>query len=118
MDTFFDYTTEEIIAAWERNENFRGHRANMEKVRIYFEIKKDLETLMGNCEDIQAIDGFAPNPQEKHAVIWADLSSVAILDKEDADALGAIIHKADEIILAALENSIRITFSINDIWMD
>ena len=118
MDKTYDYTVEELAAAWERNENFRGHRADMEKVRLYFEIKKDLETLMGSCEDIKAVDGFAPNPKEKHAVLWADLSPFAILEKQDADALGVIIHKADEIILAALENSIRLSFSVNNVWID
>lgn len=119
MDTFRNYTYEELIAAWERNETFRGNHANMEKVRLYFTIKRDLEALMGACPDILAVNGYDPNPREKHAVIWADLRAVAMFDdKEAADALSAIIRKADGIVLSTLEDGIRISFSIRDIWMD
>lgn len=118
METFFNYTAEEIIAAWEHNETFCGHHANMEKVQLYFQLKKDLETLMDNCKDILAVNGFGPNPREKHAIIWADLLTVAVLSKEDTDALSAIVHKADGIVFAALEDSLRITFDIKGIWGD
>lgn len=118
MKTFLNYTPEEIIAAWERNQSFHGHHANLEKVRLYYKIKKELETLKDNCLDILGVNGYDPNPRERHAIIWADLRPIASFHKEDSDALSAIIKESDGITLAATDKTLRITFTIRDVWKD
>ena len=113
-----NYTPGEIAAAHDRNENFVGTRANMEKVRHYQTMKRELETFADNCEDARAVDGFDPNVREKHAILWLDFAPAAILNKAEAEELAGIIRKSDGVVLTAIDDHVRITFDVRDIWKD
>ena len=113
-----EYTPEEILVAWERNENFYGRRANMEKIRLYQEVKADLIKLMEHCKEVLLVDGFDPNIREKHALLWTDFHPAAILDKEETAMLAAIIRKTDGMVISAIEGHVRISLDIKNIWDD
>lgn len=111
-----EYTPEEIAEAHDRNENFNGRRANMEKIRLYQEVKADLIKFMERCEDVRQVDGYDPNIREKHAMLWIDLAPAAILNKEEATMLAAIICKTDGLVISTVEDHVRISFDIKNIW--
>lgn len=111
-----DYTPAEIAEAHDCNESFRGTRASLEKVRLYQTVKSDLEKFMELCSDVQAVDGFAPNVREKHAILWIDLMPAAILNKGETAALAAVMCKADGTVISAVDGHTRITFDICNVW--
>jgi len=113
-----DYTPEEILKMWICNENFQGTRANLEKVRLYHTIKTDLTQFMQDCDEVRRVEGFDPNPKEKHAVIWIDLVPAATLSKEETTKLTKIMNKSDGTVISAVGDHVRISFDINDIWLD
>ena len=113
-----DYTPEEIAAAHDRNENFRGTRANMDKIRLYQAVKNDLAEFVKLCEYAELAGGFDPNIHEKHAILWLDFSPVAILDAEETAKLAAIMSKADGTVISAIDGHVRITFDVKNIWDD
>lgn len=113
-----DYTPEKIAEMHDRNENFHGTQANLAKIRLYNEIEDDLAELMQRCDEVRLVDGFAPNAKEKHAMLWLELRFAATLDKEETAALTAIMNKADGVVLAAAGDHIRISFQIDNIWLD
>lgn len=113
-----NYTPEEIAAMHDRNENFNGTRANFSKIKLYQAVKNDLMEFMSMCDEVRLIDGFAPNAKEKHAMLWLELRFAATLDKEETTALTSIMNKADGVVLAAVGDHVRISFEVNDIWLD
>lgn len=113
-----NYTPEEIAAMHDRNENFHGTNANYEKLQLYQAVKCDLIEFMESCEAMKQVDGFAPNIREKHAIIWMDLSPAASLSKEETAALTEIMNKAGGVVISAVENHVRITYDIKNIWND
>lgn len=113
-----DYTPEEIAEMHDRNENFQGKQANIATIRLYNEIKADLEGFMQCCDEVLLVDGFDPNKKEKHAMLWLELKFAATLDKRETAALTAIMNKADGVVLAAAGDHVRISFEVNDIWED
>lgn len=110
------YTPEEIGAMHDRNENFRGKQANIEKLQLYRAVKRDLVEFMERCDDVRVVDGFDPNIREKHALLWVDFSPAAILDIKEITALTAIMNKADGVIISAVGDHTRISFMIQNIW--
>ena len=113
-----NYPPEEIAEAHDRNENFDGKRANLEKIRLYHSIKSDLSAFAERCEDAGNVGWFDPNPREKHAILWLDLSPASILNKEEVEALAAIVCKSDGLVISAMEDHVRITFDVKNIWED
>ena len=111
-----NYTPDEIGEMHDRNENFHGTQANFEKLALYREVKDDLTRFLLSCDDVRMVDGYDPNTREKHAVLWLDFAPAATLDKEETAALTAIMNKADGTIISAVEDHVRISFEINDIW--
>lgn len=111
-----EYTPEEIAAMHDRNENFCGTRANLEKIALYQAVKSDLVKFMEQCDEVYRVEGFDPNEREKHAVVWMDLVSTAILTKDETAKLAEIMNRVDGTVLSAVDGHIRISFDINDIW--
>ena len=112
------YTPEEIAAAHDRNENFHGRQANMDKIRLYQTVEHDLKAFMRCCDVVKQVDDFDPNVHEKHAILWLDFSPAAILSAEETAALAAIMTKADGTVISAVDGHVRITFDIKNIWND
>ena len=110
------YTPEEIAAAHDRNENFHGQCANIEKIKLYQQLRNELLDLMQTCNNVDLVDGFDPNPGERHAMLWMDLSPAAILDKAAAEKLAEAIQMADGIVVSAVQGHVRISFDICDVW--
>lgn len=102
----------------DRNENFHGRQANIAKILLYNEIKAELVEFMQSCDEVRLMDGFAPNAKEKHAMLWLELRFAAMLDKREIAALTAIMNKADGLLFAVSGDHVRITFEVNDIWLD
>lgn len=113
-----NYTPEEIVAMHDRNENFNGREANIAKILLYDEIKANLMAFKQRCDEVLLVDGFDPNNKEKHALLWLELRFATTLDKEETAALTAIMNKADGVVLAAAGDHVRISFEVNDIWLD
>ena len=113
-----NYTPEEITAAHDCNENFHGTRANLNKIRLYQVVKRNLVEFMECCDKVDRVDGFDPNVREKHAIIWMDLCPAAILDEEGTAELAGIMAKADGAVFTAVDGHVRITFDIKNIWYD
>lgn len=111
-----NYTPEEIAAAHDRNENFSGKRANMDKIRLYQAVKRGLVAFMERCESVEQVDGYDPNVREKHAILWLDFCPAAILSAEETAALAAIMSQANGTVISAVDGHVRITFDIRDIW--
>lgn len=109
-------TLEEIAEMHGCNENFRGTRANFKQIQLYQAVKGDLVGFMERCNKVQRVEGFDPNRREKHAIICMDLKFAAILDKQETAELTAIMNKADGVIFTAVNNHVRITFEIKNIW--
>lgn len=110
------YTPEEIAAAHDRNENFHGQCANFEKIKLYQQLRDELLDLMQTCNNVDLVDGFDPNPEERHAMLWMDLSPAAILNKAAAEKLADIMQKSDGMVLSAVKGHVRISFDVNDVW--
>ena len=111
-----NYTPEKITAAHDRNEYFHGKQANLAKIQLYHAIKSGLTEFMEYCNDVELVDGFAPNVHEKHAILWLDFSPAAILSAEETAALAAIMTKVDGTVISAVDGHVRITFDIKNIW--
>ena len=110
------YTPEEIAEMHDRNENFNGVRANFEKIKLYHDIRDGLVDFMGTCQDVRQLDGYAPNPKEKHAMLWMDFSPAAILNESETKMLASIMGMADGVVLSAVDGCVRISFDVNNIW--
>ena len=111
-----DYTVEELLEAYQRNETFRGKIADMEKIQLYHAVKRDLAAFVEQCEDAVSMGGFDPNPREKHAILWVDFSPAAILSQEESAMLAELILETDGLVIAAVDDHIRISFDIKNIW--
>lgn len=113
-----DYTPEEIGEMLDRNESFCGTQANFEKLRTYHGIRRGLEALQERCDCVLEADGYAPNTREQNVILWLDLSPAAILDREQAAALAAVMSQSDGVVITAMEDRTRISFAVKDIWND
>ena len=113
-----NYTAEQIGEMNDRNENFRGTRANFAKMQLFQEIRSDLLDFLSGCDEVRLVDGYSPNGNEKNSILWLDLSSIATLSKEDTAALTLIMNKADSTTISAVEDHVRITFYVNNVWDD
>lgn len=111
-----NYTPEEIAEMHDRNENFNGVQANFDKIKLYQEIREGLDDFMGICRDVRQVDGYTPNPKEKHAMLWVDFSPAAILNKTETEMLASIMNMADGTVLSTVDGCVRISFDVNDIW--
>jgi hypothetical protein len=111
-----DYTPEEIAEMHDRNENFNGVQANFVKIKLYQKIHEGLVDFMGVCRDVRQVDGYAPNPKEKHAMLWVDFAPAAILDKTETEMLASIMNMADGTVISAVDGGVRISFDVRDIW--
>ncbi len=100
----------------DRNENFRGTRANFEKIKLYQAVKSDLVKFMEQSDEVCGVEGFDPNVREKHAIIRMDLAPAAILTKDETAKLTEIMNKVDGTVLSAVDGHVRMSFDINDIW--
>lgn len=107
------FTSQEIAETLDRNENFRGNRADFEKVRLYHEIKAELERLEG-C----TVGGYEPNPHEQNALLWLDMPDLIMMDGEAAGRLARAISMADRIAVSRSDGSIRVCFGIEKVWKD
>lgn len=111
-----NYSPEQIAEMHDYNENFNGTRANFSKMQLYQDIRNDLEKFMESCKDVQLVNGFTPNIREKHAMLWMDFYPAAILNKEDIALLVSAMQKADGVVFAAVDNHIRISFDVKNVW--
>lgn len=112
------YTSEEISAMHDRNENFHGTQANFEKLKLYQAVKRGLVELEEHYDCVWNVDEYTPNTHEKHAILWIDLCHCAFLNREETAALTEIMGKADGVIFTAIGGCVRISFVIKNIWND
>lgn len=114
-----DYTPEEIDAMYQRNENFNGKQANFEKLRLFQEIKADLTAFLQCCDDVCKLEEIKPNQHEKNALLFLDMNVISTFNKEETAMLTAIMNKADRMIVSAIGgNSIRISFGVENVWVN
>ncbi len=115
----FTFSSEEIDAMYQRNENFRGKRADFNKLRLFQEIKADLTEFLQYCDDVQRLEDMEPNQHEKNAMLFLDMNTISMLDKKESAMLTAIMDKADRVIISAIKRKcIRFSFGIENVWMD
>lgn len=111
------YTPEEIDAMYQRNENFDGKQANLDKLQLFQEIKADLTEFLHNCDDVYKLDEISPNKHEKNALLFLDLHVLSVFSKNEVAMLTAIMNKADRVIISAIKGGgIRISFGVENIW--
>lgn len=111
-----NYSPEQIAEMHDYNENFSGTQANFAKIKLYYEIRDGLVDFMGVCQNVRRIDGYAPNPKEKHAMLWMDFSPAAILSESETKILASIMEMADGVVFSAVDGCVRVSFDVNNIW--
>lgn len=115
----YDFTPEQIAEMHDRNENFHGARANFQKIALYHEIRNKLIDFLNACDFVRKVDGFAPAPDMKNAMLWVDFQGAASMEKADGAMLADIMKMADSTMIAVSEKGdTRVSFTIRDVWDD
>lgn len=113
------YSTEEIEAMYQRNENFNRKRADFDKLRLFQDIKADLTEFLQRCGDVQRLEEIKPNQYEKNAVLFLDMNTLSTLNREETVMLAAIMGKADRMVVSAHTGGcIRLSFCVENVWID
>ncbi len=112
-----NFDPDKLIAALDELGSFRGTNADLEKVRLYYEIKDDIKRFAETCPDVLEADGFDPNPRERHAVLWITFKdNLIVLNAEETAALASVMGKADGTVFSASDKALRISFDVKDVW--
>lgn len=111
-----NYTPEEFAEQLARNRNFRGTRANFQKLLLYRALEAGLRVFVDQCEAVLEAGADVPNVRERHALLWIDFAPAAVLRQEDAAMLAELLSQSDEAFLASTEGHVRLSLVVMDIW--
>lgn len=99
-------------------EEFHGTKANLPKIKLYYEIEEDLKKFMQCCDRVQEVNGHAPSAKEECPMLWIEFKFIPTLDREKVEMLTDIMKKADDIAFTTVGYSVRIVFLVRDTWLE
>ena len=100
------------------DDDFHGTTVNDEKWSVYQQITTTLLDAMDKNDHILKVHYLSkPNPAERFASVMVVMSQVIGLDKEVKAAFAQAAALCDSIAMTTMDNKIRISFAVDDIWM-
>ena len=100
------------------DDDFHGTTVNDEKWSVYQQITTALLDAMSKNDHILKVHHLSmPNPEEEFASVMVVMSQAIGLDKEVKAAFAQAATLCDSITMTTMDNKIRISFAVDDIWM-
>ena len=112
----YEMTVQEV---WDRImevENFQGNRANFEKMQVYRDMERKLSALKKAEPDVKGGEGLPPAPDHANGMVYVDLARLSCLGEDGRKLLAEMILSADILYVSGGEASVRLSFSVCDIW--
>ncbi len=111
-----DVTIEEMLYIEEKNENFVGDYADPVKLEQYEELKVLAAEFLSACSDARRIMYDEPERHQMNACVFIEVDCAMLLKGEKISSLVALLNKADFVAAAVIENGIRLSFMVLQVW--
>lgn len=100
-------------------DDFHGTTVNDERWIVYQRITTALLDVVDKNDHILKVHYLSkPNPEEEFASVMVVMSQMIGLDKEVKAAFAQAATLCDSIAMTAIDNKIRISFAVDNIWKD
>lgn len=100
-------------------DDFHGTTVNDERWSVYQQITAALLDAMDKNDHILKVHYISkPNPAERFASVMVAMAQVIGLDKEVKAAFAQAAALCDSIAMTTMDNKIRISFAVDNIWKE
>lgn len=100
-------------------DDFHGTTVNDERWSVYQQITTALLDAMDKNDHILKVHYLRnPNPAEEFASVMVVMSQLVRLDKEVKAAFAQAAALCDSIAMTAMDNKIRVSFIVGQIWRE
>jgi type VI protein secretion system component VasF len=111
-----ELTPKEIGVLYDLNENFCGKDVDTDKLRRYAALKDAVTDLMSVCAEAHQITESEPVREERNATIRLDVKAITTMNKAEAGLLAEALKLADFVVVSLVDDFIRYSFSVENIW--
>lgn len=99
-------------------DDFHGNRINTGKWRKYRQIVKAVSALGEKGKSLKIRYLTEPDPSEDFASVTVTLTQIVYFDADTKAAFALATLLSDNIAMTTMNDKIRISFMVSDIWMD
>ncbi len=111
-------TAEDLAEMCFAVENFRGTWQDAEALARYQRFSRAVQRMHAGGESVAACGTNPPHPSKRHAGVWADVSAITYLAKQQFCAFSEAVQLSDAMFLVCGQSAgkIHITFNVCDVW--
>ena len=111
------FTVEDLGRMLNEDEEFRGHTADMEKIRCYGRIVEAARWLESHSIEVVKVEVERISADRPNAVVAVDIRRLASFKGEEKGRFAAMMRDADTVFMSGIKDDvIRLTFCVEQIW--
>lgn len=113
------FAVEDLERMLEEDGEFRGHTADMDKIRCFGRIVESAKWLESHSIEVVKVEIERISANRPNAVVAIDIRRLALFRGEEKEQLAAMTRDADTVFMSGIKDDvIRHTFGVEQIWRD